>query len=255
MTSLTWWQSCESAGAEAAGYPDMARLVAGIAAGDPAPDTVLACAGSAAAGDAPRAARVAAAQVLGVVQEFLSARALRDARLIVVTRGAAAVRPGEGVADLAGAAVAGLVRSAQTENPGRLVLADRPAGDGDGSQLAALLTVAVRSGGSGPDEPELALRDGAVFARRLARLETVSSRSRRSSGAAGSHGGLRNPGDAPGVTGGTGSLGGLTARHLAATGRARQVLLASRSGSAAPGAARLAAEIAATGAGVRVVAC
>ena len=58
------------------------------------------------------------------------------------------------------------------------------------------------------------------------------------------------------VTGGTGTLGGLTARHLAAAGKARQVLLVSRSGPAAPGAARLAAEgSAAAGAAVVVAAC
>ena len=40
------------------------------------------------------------------------------------------------------------------------------------------------------------------------------------------------------VTGGTGLLGGLTAGHLAATGKARELLLASRSGPQAPGVAR-----------------
>ena len=57
------------------------------------------------------------------------------------------------------------------------------------------------------------------------------------------------------VTGGTGTLGGLVARHLAATGRARQLVLASRSGPAAPGVPALAADLAAVGAGVRVAAC
>ena len=61
------------------------------------------------------------------------------------------------------------------------------------------------------------------------------------------------------VTGGTGTLGGLVARHLA--GRrgggpgARQLVLASRSGPAAAGVAVLAAELAACGAGVQVTAC
>jgi len=57
------------------------------------------------------------------------------------------------------------------------------------------------------------------------------------------------------VTGGTGTLGGLVARHLAGTGKAREVLLVSRSGPAAAGAAGAAAAAAAAGAGVRVVAC
>src|SRR5260370_10704490 len=43
------------------------------------------------------------------------------------------------------------------------------------------------------------------------------------------------------VTGGTGMLGGLVAGHLAATGNAARLLLASRTGPAAPGAAAPAA--------------
>ncbi len=57
------------------------------------------------------------------------------------------------------------------------------------------------------------------------------------------------------VTGGTGMLGGLVAGHLAATGRARQLVLAGRSGPAAPGVPALAAGLAAAGAGVLVAAC
>ena len=57
------------------------------------------------------------------------------------------------------------------------------------------------------------------------------------------------------VTGGTGTLGGLTAGHLAATGRARELVLASRSGPQAPGAAELAAGLAGRGATTRITAC
>ena len=57
------------------------------------------------------------------------------------------------------------------------------------------------------------------------------------------------------VTGGTGTLGALVAGHLAATGRARHVVLASRSGPAAAGVAALAADLAAAGAGVQVAVC
>ena len=57
------------------------------------------------------------------------------------------------------------------------------------------------------------------------------------------------------VTGGTGTLGALVARHLAGTGRARRVVLVSRSGPAAPGAAVLAADLAAAGAGAQVAVC
>jgi thioesterase domain-containing protein/nucleoside-diphosphate-sugar epimerase len=57
------------------------------------------------------------------------------------------------------------------------------------------------------------------------------------------------------VTGGTGTLGGMVAGHLTGTGRARALILASRSGPAAPGAAGLAASLASQGAEVRVTAC
>jgi polyketide synthase 12 len=57
------------------------------------------------------------------------------------------------------------------------------------------------------------------------------------------------------VTGGTGTLGAEVARHLAAKGRAGNLLLTSRRGPAAPGVAALAAELAAAGAAVTVTAC
>jgi hypothetical protein len=58
------------------------------------------------------------------------------------------------------------------------------------------------------------------------------------------------------VTGGTGTLGGLGwPGTWPATGRAAHVVLASRSGPGAAGAAALAAGIAGAGAGVLVAAC
>ncbi|WP_225448018.1 type I polyketide synthase [Streptacidiphilus sp. P02-A3a] len=56
------------------------------------------------------------------------------------------------------------------------------------------------------------------------------------------------------VTGASGALGGLLARRLAATGSAESLLLLSRRGPDAPGAARLAAELAESGVQVRAVA-
>ncbi|CAM5358943.1 Type I polyketide synthase OS=Streptomyces alboniger OX=132473 GN=CP975_27330 PE=4 SV=1 [Streptomyces alboniger] len=57
------------------------------------------------------------------------------------------------------------------------------------------------------------------------------------------------------VTGGTGSLGMLLARHLVTAHGVRHLLLASRSGPAAPGADALVAELTARGAEVTVRAC
>ena len=92
--------------------------------------------------------------VLPVLQSWLA----RDGAgtLVVATRGAMAL-PGEDVTDLAGAAVWGLVRTAQTEHPGRIVLVDTDARLDDES-VAAILSVG---------EPQVLLRGGAVYTARV----------------------------------------------------------------------------------------
>ncbi|MDH6244451.1 type I polyketide synthase [Mycobacterium sp. OTB74] len=79
--------------------------------------------------------------------------------LVVLTCGAVGL-PGEDVTDLAGAAVWGLVRSAQAEHPGRVVLVDS-----DGSIDVATV---ISSG-----EPQLVVRSGVVHAARLAKAGAV----------------------------------------------------------------------------------
>ncbi len=76
--------------------------------------------------------------------------------LVVSTRGAVG-RPGEDVTDLAGAAVWGLVRSAQTEHPGRIVLADSDAPLSD-TTIAEILAVG---------EPQVVVRDETVYTGRV----------------------------------------------------------------------------------------
>jgi NADPH:quinone reductase-like Zn-dependent oxidoreductase/acyl carrier protein len=154
-----------AAGVDVRTYQDLAALAEAAETGEPVPDMVLACAGVAAGpegGSVAAAARLAVGQALGLVQQWLTEDRLASSRLVVVTRQAVAAVPEEGVADLAGAAVWGLVRSAQSENPGRLVLADLAAADGIGA--AGVLAAAAGSG-----EPELAVRGETVHARRLAR--------------------------------------------------------------------------------------
>ncbi|GFG95734.1 type I polyketide synthase [Mycobacterium timonense] len=92
--------------------------------------------------------------VLPVLQSWLS----RDGAgtLMVATRGAMTL-PGEDVTDLAGAAVWGLVRSAQTEHPGRIVLVDTDA-PVDPDAIAAVLAVG---------EPQALLRNGMVHTARV----------------------------------------------------------------------------------------
>ncbi|MET9567461.1 type I polyketide synthase, partial [Streptomyces tauricus] len=132
----------------------------------------------------------------------------------------------------------GLGRIAALEHPERFGgLVDLPARPDarTGRLLAAVLT-----GTTGEDQ--VALRPSGAFVRRLVRAT-----------AAGSHPQWRPRGTVL-VTGGTGGLGARVARHLARNG-AEHLLLASRRGLDAPGAAELRAELEASGVRVTVAAC
>ncbi|MFE3684519.1 type I polyketide synthase, partial [Streptomyces sp. NPDC059095] len=106
------------------------------------------------------AVRLAVHGVLAAVQSVVG-------RLVVVTRGAVAL-PGEGVGDLAGSAVWGLVRSAQSEDPGRFVLVDVGVDvDVDEDQgVDAAVGLALASG-----ESQVVVRGGSVFGARLVRAQ------------------------------------------------------------------------------------
>ncbi|WP_416975921.1 SDR family NAD(P)-dependent oxidoreductase, partial [Streptomyces sp. 4F14] len=131
-----------------------------VEAGVPVPDVVVVPCVGLLEGDRGADARMLTGRVLGVMGEVLAEERLGGCRVVVVTCGAVAAGAGEDVPDLAGAAVWGLVRSAMSEHPGRLVLADV-------ESLVADVPVVV--GLAGGDEPELALREGQVLVRRLAR--------------------------------------------------------------------------------------
>ncbi len=143
-----------------------------LAALAPAATVVLACAAPAAEAEAQAGAEAdteadtAAAvhaevhRVLAVVQRWLADERFAEATLAVVTRGAVAAGNGESVRDLVHAPLWGLLRSAQSENPDRFVLADV---DGRGSSRA-VLGRALASG-----EQQLALRDGRLSVPRLVR--------------------------------------------------------------------------------------
>ncbi|WP_413813209.1 type I polyketide synthase [Streptomyces sp. OE57] len=180
-------------------------------------------------------ARELTGRVLRVVQAWLAEPSLASSRLVVVTRGAVAVREADPV-DPAAAAVWGLVGSAQAENPGRILLLDI-----DEAPIPTALLPELLAG----DQRQLALREAGCFARHLTRIADVPQAS---------PGGLGSGGTVL-VTGGTGALGAVVARHLVAVHGVRSLVLASRSGSGAPGAAELEAELVGAGARVRIVAC
>ncbi|MBT2425262.1 SDR family NAD(P)-dependent oxidoreductase, partial [Streptomyces sp. ISL-112] len=181
--------------------------------------------------DGPHAAAV---RVLGLATEFLTSDRFTDSRLAVVTCGAVAVQPGEDVADLAASPVWGLVRSVQSEHPDRFVLIDLdPADAHDDRSLAAALAA---------DEPQIAVRGGELRAPRLAPAIAGPDTDAPD----------LDPNGTVLITGGTGGLGALFARHLVTGHGVRHLLLTSRRGPDAPGADELVAELAEAGATVRI---
>ncbi|WP_373312638.1 type I polyketide synthase [Streptomyces candidus] len=188
----------------------------------------------------PEAVRALTARVLGLLQEWLDEPRLAGARLVFVTRGAVAV-DGEEIRDVAAAAVWGLVRSAQTENPGSFLLVDMDDAFRSVGVLPGLLTL---------DEQQLVVRDHTIRAGRLTRLpDTEQTPETRGAARA------WDPEGTVLITGGTGGLGGELARHLASGHGVRRLLLASRSGPQAPGASELVASLAELGAEATVVSC
>jgi NAD(P)-dependent dehydrogenase (short-subunit alcohol dehydrogenase family)/acyl carrier protein len=148
-----------------------------------------------------------------------------------------ATRADEEVIGLAHAPLWGLVRTAQAEHGEReILLVDLD--DHHASQRA--LPSAVASG-----EPQLTLRNGTLLVPRLARAAPSADASTRP----------LHPEGTVLVTGGTGGLGALVARHLVAKHGVRHLLLTSRQGLSAPGAEALKRDLLAAGAQVTIAAC
>ncbi|MFI1973432.1 SDR family NAD(P)-dependent oxidoreductase, partial [Streptomyces cinnamoneus] len=136
-------------------FPGLAEL----AAADSVPEIVVLPCGD---GSEPTAAAVHELTVhaLGLLRAWADDERFAGSRLVVLTRGAIAAREGEGTTDPAAAAVWGLARSAQSENPGRFVLADLDGTPASHAALPAALAV---------DEPQVAVRGAEVLVPRLAR--------------------------------------------------------------------------------------
>ncbi|MGV9929737.1 SDR family NAD(P)-dependent oxidoreductase [Streptomyces olivaceoviridis] len=172
----------------------------------------------------PGAVRTMLGHTLGTLRAWTADERYSGSVLVVLTGG--------GLAD---AAVHGLVRAAQAEDPGRILLVARTGQGGpvpDRAALAALLD-------SG--EPEVRWRDGRAHAPRLVRADDSPAPER--------------PWGTVLVTGGTGGLGALVARHLATRHGVTRLVLTSRRGPDAPGAAALRADLAEQGADAEIVAC
>ncbi|MBP2037354.1 type I polyketide synthase [Streptomyces avidinii] len=220
-------------GAEA--HSDLAALGAATDAGAPVPDFVVVATPAPADGkDGADAAHDSAQRALDLLRSWLADERFVSSRLVAVTRHANAVSPGE-EPDPAQAAVWGLLSSAVTEHPGRIVLVDLD----DAPQSLEALRRAVAS-----DEPRTVLRNGAAHVPRLARAGAADGAAQ----------GIDPEGTAL-ITGGTGTLGALLAHHLVTRHGVTRLLLTSRQGPDAPGATELHDRLTQAGAHVTITAC
>ncbi|MFE2728891.1 type I polyketide synthase [Kitasatospora sp. NPDC059327] len=167
--------------------------------------------------------RALTGRALVEVQGFLAAES--GGRLVVLTRGVAE--------DPAVSAVWGLVRSAQSENPGRIVLVDVD------EASSGLVDAALASG-----ESQVLLREGGAVVPRLVRVERAAG-----------EGVPEFDPEGTVLVSGLGTLGALVARHLVVVHGVSRLLLTSRRGAEGVGVAELVAELSALGASVRVEAC
>ncbi|MEW2619204.1 type I polyketide synthase [Streptomyces sp. NPDC048106] len=231
-------------------YDDLAALRRAIDAGRAVPDAVVAHVThpahpahvATAADDAgtavPERAHSWVARALELARDWLADERFAGARLVVVTQRAvpAAAWAVDDPAGLAAAPLWGLLRTAQTEHPGRLVLVDTDtAQPGPAAVLAAVAT----------GEPQLALRAGTAYVPRLARVPAAGTAAEP----------RFDPSGTVLLTGAFGRIGTLLARHLVTRHGVRSLLLTSRRGAEAEGARELADELTALGARVRIEAC
>jgi acyl transferase domain-containing protein/acyl carrier protein len=234
--------------AEAESYPDLAALEGAIGSGLRVPEIVLVEAGAwlesqvdvagMASDDAPGlASRVHRSTrcLLELLQQWIASERLVEARLVLVSDHAVAVAEGE-EPNLTQAALVGLMRSAQSEHPERFSLVDLDGSDASIGSLHDALSV---------QEPEIAIRQGALRAPRLARLKIAEDDSPE----------VLDPTGTVMITGGTGGLGALLARHMAADLGVERLLLVSRSGLQADGAKDLQDSLQELGCEVRIAAC
>ncbi|MGC5041421.1 type I polyketide synthase [Streptomyces sp. DT73] len=193
--------------------------------------------------DVPGSAREAVRYALDLIRTWVAEERLAGSRLVFVTRRAVAVHTESEAPNPADAAVWGLIRTAQTEHPGRFTVIDVA---DENTVSAEAFRAALASG-----EPQVALRDGdrQAYVPRLVRETRIPSVDDTAT--------VREPavGGTVLITGGTGTLGSLFARHYAGAGQAGHLLLAGRRGPDAPGARELAAELAESGVKVTVAAC
>jgi acyl transferase domain-containing protein/acyl-coenzyme A synthetase/AMP-(fatty) acid ligase/acyl carrier protein len=205
---------------------------------DGEPGTVLVDSRPWAGGEAIEASHAVAARALERVQGHLNDSEAAGTRLVFLTEGA--LQTGlDDEPSLPASALAGLIRSACSEHPGRFALVDTDAAGASEATLAGAVAAATR-------EPQIALRGGRALAPRVARAEEIEPAAEVL---------LFDPERTVLITGGTGGLGALLAEHLVPVHGVRHLLLLSRSGAGAEGADELRARLETQGAEVAIEAC
>ncbi|HEX8689122.1 MAG TPA: SDR family NAD(P)-dependent oxidoreductase, partial [Solirubrobacterales bacterium] len=219
-------------------YASIDALLEALAAGQSAPQAVLMRVEAKAQKQEAKAAQALTQNVLELLQAWLGSESLTRSRLALLTTGAVPAS-GEELPDLSTAPLWGLLRSAQSEHPGRFGLIDSDDSEPSLGSLAAALAQT--------EEPQLALREGLALAPRLVRLASTQPGKEAAASL--------DPERTVLLTGATGGLGSLLARHLVAEHGVRHLLLISRSGEEAQGARELREELQELGAKVRIEAC
>ncbi|MFH8605229.1 type I polyketide synthase, partial [Streptomyces flaveolus] len=231
----SWWvllgdddfglvSSLQTSGIRVERHGDTGDLGAAVAGSGMAPEAVFLTVTSPDGLDVPAATAQLTARMLTFLQTWFADQRFDTSRLILVTRGS--------VSDPITAALAGLVRTAQAEHPGRVALVDIAPGQ-DRLSGQALIT-AIVSG-----EPHITIRSGVAHVPRFLPIRTPGTEQADLSAGTVL------------ITGASGALGQLLARHLVDRHGVRDLLLVSRSGHMP----ELCAELENAGARVDIAAC
>ncbi|MGW6691918.1 SDR family NAD(P)-dependent oxidoreductase, partial [Streptomyces sp. NPDC054961] len=173
-------------------------------------------------------------RTLATLQAWLAHPDHTDGHLTVVTRHAVTTHPTDPAPDLTAAAIWGLARTAQTEHPHRITLLDL-----DHHPLTTVTTLNTT-------HPQTAHRNHTPHTPHLTPTTNDQGTNTET---------VLQPAGTVLVTGATGTLGTLFARHLLTHHHAKHLLLVSRRGADAPGATELADELTALGAQITFAAC
>ncbi|MEV6365238.1 type I polyketide synthase [Nocardia asteroides] len=236
-------------------YSDWTALDAALTGGTPIPEYLLFVCESLAGTNPVEQVRALLHATLQLVQTWLLDNRFQHSKLIVVTYGAISIDERGAAPDLISAPVWGLLRSAQSEHPDRIILVDLDAAPDSAKILRSVIA---------NDEPQIAIRGGELWVPRIVRVRNAMQRVDRAPHQRGAIAkqnleGL-NRSDSPEsmnaqgtvlIAGASGALAAVLARHLVHEHGVRNLLLLSRSEERA----ELVAELTAAGAGVIWASC